>query len=84
VALSAGELNFDKFKPGGLHEKHAVATWNLGTISAPTTQRYIPEDRTLHNYRCENLKSYIRNIKFNENQLLSSCYMRTDKQKRQR
>jgi len=23
-----------KFKSGGLHEKHAVATWNLGTISA--------------------------------------------------
>jgi hypothetical protein len=21
-------------KGGGLHEKHAVATWNLGTISA--------------------------------------------------
>jgi hypothetical protein len=21
-------------KAGGLHEKHAVATWNLGTISA--------------------------------------------------
>jgi hypothetical protein len=23
-----------------------------------TTQRYIPEDRTLHNHCCENLKSY--------------------------
>ena len=23
-----------KFKSGGLHEKHVVATWNLGTISA--------------------------------------------------
>jgi hypothetical protein len=23
-----------------------------------TTQRYIPEDRTLHNHRCEKLKSY--------------------------
>jgi hypothetical protein len=34
VALSARKLNFDKFKSGGLHEKHAVATWNLGTISA--------------------------------------------------
>jgi hypothetical protein len=21
------ELNFDGFKPGGLHEKHAIATW---------------------------------------------------------
>jgi hypothetical protein len=27
-----------------------------------TTQCYIPEDSTLHNHRCENLKSYIRNI----------------------
>jgi hypothetical protein len=23
-----------------------------------TTRRYIPQDRTLHNHRCENLKSY--------------------------
>jgi hypothetical protein len=28
------ELNFDEFKTEGLHQKHAVATWNLGTISA--------------------------------------------------
>jgi hypothetical protein len=27
-----------------------------------TTRRYIPEGRTLHNHRCENLRSYI--IKF--------------------
>jgi hypothetical protein len=24
----------------------------------PTTRRYIPEDRTLHNHRCENDRSY--------------------------
>jgi hypothetical protein len=24
-----------------------------------TTRRYIPEDDTLHNHRCENLKSYM-------------------------
>jgi hypothetical protein len=24
-----------------------------------TTERYTPEDNTLHNHRCENLKSYI-------------------------
>jgi hypothetical protein len=23
-----------------------------------TTRRYIPEDKTLHNHRCEDLKSY--------------------------
>jgi hypothetical protein len=34
VAFSAEELNFDKFKSDGLCEKHAEATWNLGTISA--------------------------------------------------
>jgi hypothetical protein len=32
--LKARELNFDKFRSGELHERHAVATWNLGTISA--------------------------------------------------
>jgi hypothetical protein len=26
-------LTFKSLKLGGLHEKHAVATWNLGTIS---------------------------------------------------
>jgi hypothetical protein len=34
VILAARERNFDKFKSGGLHEKHAVATSNLGTVSA--------------------------------------------------
>jgi hypothetical protein len=24
-----------------------------------TAQRYVPEDSTLHNHRCENLKSYM-------------------------
>jgi hypothetical protein len=33
-AASTTGGNFDEFKMGGLHEKHAVATWNLGTISA--------------------------------------------------
>jgi hypothetical protein len=32
LALMAMELNFDEFSSGGLHEKHAVATWNLATI----------------------------------------------------
>jgi hypothetical protein len=34
VVFTEGAFDFDKFKSGGLHEKHAVATWNLGTISA--------------------------------------------------
>jgi hypothetical protein len=29
-----------------------------------TTRRHIPEDDTLHNHRCENLKSYIENTSF--------------------
>jgi hypothetical protein len=37
-----------------------------------TTRRYIQEDRTLHNYLCENLKSYLiridqRHIRQNQN-----------------
>jgi hypothetical protein len=34
VILTARERNFEEFKSGGLHEKHAIATWNLETISA--------------------------------------------------
>jgi hypothetical protein len=26
------------------------------------TRRYIPEDRTIRNHRCENLKSHIRKV----------------------
>jgi hypothetical protein len=32
VALRVMGLNFDNFKPGGLHEKYAIATWNFGTV----------------------------------------------------
>jgi hypothetical protein len=32
--------------------------YNTAVDYQRTTQRYIPEDRTLHNHRCENLKSY--------------------------
>jgi hypothetical protein len=34
LVASTASGYFDKFKSGGLHERHAVATWNLGTISA--------------------------------------------------
>jgi hypothetical protein len=33
VALTAKGLNFDEFKSGWQHEKHAGATLKLGTIS---------------------------------------------------
>jgi hypothetical protein len=29
--LYCKEVNFGKFKHGGLQEKHAVATWNIGS-----------------------------------------------------
>jgi hypothetical protein len=34
VALTVVKLNFDEFNWGGLHEKYAEATWNLGSTSA--------------------------------------------------
>jgi hypothetical protein len=40
-----------------------------------TTLRYIPEDSTLHNHRCENLKSCISNESWNlKNICCISCY----------
>jgi hypothetical protein len=33
VSLTARGLDFYKFKSGGLHEKDAVVTWELRTIS---------------------------------------------------
>jgi hypothetical protein len=52
MILTARERNFDEFKSGGLHEKLAVATWNLGTISAfacktEETQENLCRDGTL-------------------------------------
>jgi hypothetical protein len=32
----------------------------------PTTMRYIPADTTLHNHRCENLRSYMVPLLFND------------------
>jgi hypothetical protein len=42
MALTAMGPNFDEFKSGGLHEKHAVATWNVGTISVLIKDRGKP------------------------------------------
>jgi hypothetical protein len=38
------------------HVKCSSKTW---VDFQQTTQHYIPEGRTLHNHRCENLKAYI-------------------------
>jgi hypothetical protein len=37
----------------------AVCSSKTSVESQRTTRRYIPEDGTLHNHGCENLKSYI-------------------------
>jgi hypothetical protein len=34
LALTAMGLSFAECKSGGLHEKHAIATWKLKTIPA--------------------------------------------------
>jgi hypothetical protein len=44
--------------------RRAIFLWNVDFQR--TTRRYIPEDITLRNHRCENLKSYILLTYFNE------------------
>ena len=43
-----------EFKSGGLHEKHVVATWMLGTISAFAFRR-----RETNNYNSNNNNIYL-------------------------
>jgi hypothetical protein len=33
LAFMAKWFNFDEYKPGGLNDMYAVASWNFGTIS---------------------------------------------------
>jgi hypothetical protein len=35
-----------------------ICSSETSVVTQRTTRRYIPEDGTLHNHRCENLKSY--------------------------
>jgi hypothetical protein len=37
----------------------AICSSEMSVDIQRTTRRYIPEGSTLHNHRCENLKSYI-------------------------
>jgi hypothetical protein len=37
----------------------AICSSEMSVASQQTTRRHIPEDVTLHNHHCENLKSYI-------------------------
>jgi hypothetical protein len=40
----------------------AICSSETSVATQQTTGRHIPEDDTLHNHRCENLKSYTANI----------------------
>jgi hypothetical protein len=46
---------------------NAICSSETSVDTQRTTRRYIPEDSTLHNHRCENLKSDIRNVIFHPN-----------------
>jgi hypothetical protein len=39
----------------------AICSSETPVETQQTTRRNIPEDNTLHNHRCENLKSYLSN-----------------------
>jgi hypothetical protein len=43
----------------GLLKTEATCFSEMSVDFKRTTRRYIPEDRNLHNHRCENLKSYM-------------------------
>jgi hypothetical protein len=44
----------------------AICSSETSAESQRTTRRHIPEDGTLHNHRCENLKSYSTSCLINE------------------
>jgi hypothetical protein len=39
-------------------KREALGSSETAVATQRTTRRHIPEDDTLHNHRCENLKSY--------------------------
>jgi hypothetical protein len=53
----------------------AICSSETSVESRRTTRRHIPEDDTLHNHRCENLKSYIviSYCKSND-RIIGKCY----------
>jgi hypothetical protein len=44
----------------------AISSSDTSGATQQTTRRHIPEDDTLHNHRCENLKSYERGIGYSD------------------
>jgi hypothetical protein len=47
----------------------AICSFETSVEFQRTTRRYIPDDSTLHNHRCETLKSYTSNLKLDHHQL---------------
>jgi hypothetical protein len=54
--------------------KKSIIFWDMTpcTATQQTTRHHIPEDDTLHNHRCENLKSY------NDDEIQLEMYLYTD------
>jgi hypothetical protein len=53
-------------------QKTEVISSSETSVQVPTTRRYVLEDGNIHNYRCENLKSYIIRDNFNYKQPVSN------------
>jgi hypothetical protein len=61
-------------------QRHRQDTWEGKKIDFQgTTRRYVPEDRTLHNHRCENLKSY-KYIRYRQKDVKKQADRQTDTQ----
>jgi hypothetical protein len=43
-------------------KKEETCFFDASVVFQPTIRRYIPEDRILLDYRCENLSSFLRNM----------------------
>jgi hypothetical protein len=51
----------------------AISSSETSGATQRTTRRHIPEDDTLHNHRCENLKSYSRQLRIHRRILRSEA-----------
>jgi hypothetical protein len=80
--LRAGKLGF-LLKFSSNLKMEAICSSETSVESQQTTRRHIPEEDTLHNHRCENLKSYITNTCSSETsvdfQRTTWCYIPEDR-----
>jgi hypothetical protein len=55
----------------------AICSYETSVDTQRTTRRYIPEDGTLHNHSCENLKSYVEknNVSFKKKRQIEEKYL---------